>query len=60
MSLKENTISRSKLCLSRLWCIHYAGMIHLCEYVKLAELETLQVSLTFGEIKFGHKNTPKP
>ena len=58
MSLKENTILRSNLCLSRLWCILYAGMIHLCEYVKLAELETLQVSLTFGEVKFGHKKYP--
>ena len=34
---------RSKLCLSRLWCIHYTGMIHFSEHVKLVELETLQV-----------------
>ena len=29
-----------KLCLSRLLCIQYVGMIHLSEQVKLAELET--------------------
>ena len=32
-----------KLCLSRLWFIQHAYMIHLSAQVKLDELETLQV-----------------
>ena len=31
------------MCLSRPLCIQYAGMIHLSEYVQLAELETQRV-----------------
>ena len=31
------------MCLSRVWCIQYAGMIHLSECAKMAKLETQQV-----------------
>ena len=41
--MKMNTILRSKLCLSRRWCIQYAGIIHFSEHVELVELETYQV-----------------
>ena len=43
ISLIKNTILHSKLCLSRLLSIHYAGMIHFSEHVKLVQLATLQV-----------------
>ena len=41
MSRKTFTILHSKkLCLSRVCCIQYAGMIHLSEQGELIELET--------------------
>ena len=43
MCKKILKILRSKMCLSRLWYIQYADMIHLSTQVKLVDLETLQV-----------------